>query len=137
MHRRTGKVMIPIADTKRSFHVESAKMRNEKADGIKKAWREGQAPDALAALTNDPDLAADRQLAVDLAYEEYCTRQEAGEQLDPELFCSRFPFRHSLLQLLNLHHFLGEHPDVLNRIPSHWPAPGETVGDFLIIRAIR
>ncbi len=128
--------MIPIADTKRSFHVESAKKRNEKADGIKKAWREGQAPDALAALANDPDLAADRQLAVDLAYEEYCTRQEAGEQVDPELFCSRFPFRHSLLQLLNLHHFLDEHPDILNRVPTHWPAPGDTVGDFLLIREL-
>src|SRR5690606_23349270 len=54
--------------------AESARERAARAEAIKEAWRDGQqTPDAAAALREDPDIAADRAAALDLAYEEFCT----------------------------------------------------------------
>lgn len=135
-HHQNQTVMTPTAETQRSFQVELARKRNDRAECIKKAWREGQTPDAAYALAANPDLAADRQLAIDLAYEEFCTRQEAGEELDADAFAARFSFCHSLRQLLNIHHLLDEHPDILDKVPTNWPSPGDALGDYLIVREL-
>lgn len=118
--------------------IVAGRHRTERAEAIKRAWRDGQFPDAAAALRENPDLAGDRAVALDLAYEEYCTREEAGEFLDPDAFCANFAFGASLHRLLAVHRFLDEHPDALGAAPApaHWPAPGETVGDFLVFREL-
>jgi serine/threonine protein kinase len=116
--------------------TDSALRRAARAERLKDGWRHGEAPDAAAALANDPDLAADRPLALEVAYEEFCTRIEAGETIDAEAFCSRFPFAASLRRLVELHHFLEEHPHVLDAVPSDWPVPGDVLGDFLLVRRL-
>ncbi len=128
--------MTSPVETRLSHNPESARQRNARAENIKEAWRTGHAPDAAAALLTNPELAADRAIALDLAYEEYCTREEAGEALDSEQFCAKFPFYTSLRRLLNVHHFLGDHPDVLNDVPATWPVLGEAIGDFIVVREL-
>src|SRR5688572_17020393 len=116
--------------------AESARQRTDRAEAIKQAWRFGQRPDAAVALKEDPDLAGDRAVAIDLAYEEFCVREEAGEVLDSSAFCARFSFGASLRRLLTLHQFLDEHPEALDAVPTTWPAAGEVVGDFLVLREL-
>jgi serine/threonine protein kinase len=116
--------------------AEAARQRADRAEAIKQAWRDGQRPDAAAVLNEDPDIAGDRAVALDLAYEEFCVREEAGEVLDSSTFCDRFPFGASLRRLLTLHRFLDDHPDVLDDVPTSWPNAGETLGDFLLLREL-
>src|SRR2546428_14053166 len=78
-----------------------------RADAIKFAWARGAAPDTRAALEGDPDLLADKSIVLDLAYEEFCLRRDAGESPDPDDFCNHFPaYRSSLKRLLAAHQFL-------------------------------
>ncbi|QJW99416.1 serine/threonine-protein kinase [Frigoriglobus tundricola] len=117
--------------------AESAIHRTARAEAIKKAWQANRRPDAAAALRENPDIAADRAIALDLAYEEFCTREEAGEALDPAAFCAHFSFGASLHRLLTVHQFLDEHPDALGgAVPTVWPTAGQAVGDFLVLREL-
>jgi serine/threonine protein kinase len=117
-------------------HPPSARARADRAEAIKRAWQAGRPPDAAAALKDDPDIAADRAVALDLAYEEFCAREEAGEVLDSAAFCANFPFGASLRRLLAVHRFLDDHPDALGGRPARWPAAGEAVGDFRLLREL-
>jgi serine/threonine protein kinase len=116
--------------------VESARQRADRAEAIKQAWRVGRPADAAVALRENPDIAGDRAVALDLAYEEFCVRWEAGEILDSAAFCARFSFGASLRRLLTLHRFLDDHPEALGGSPTKWPAAGAPVGDFLIVREL-
>ncbi|HEY1192245.1 MAG TPA: hypothetical protein VGE74_31765, partial [Gemmata sp.] len=116
--------------------ADSALQRVERAESVKREWQLGQRPDAAAALRADPEIAADRAVALDLAYEEFCSREEAGEALDADEFCAQFPFGASLRRLLTVHQFLGAHPDALAGAPPAWPTAGESVGDFLVLREL-
>lgn len=127
--------MTPTAQLPRAS-IASAQERTDRAEAIKHAWRDGRRPDAAVALRADPDLAGDRAVALDLAYEEFCVREEAGEVLDSATFCARFSFGASLRRLLTLHRFLDDHPDALGSAPASWPAAGEEVGDFLVLREL-
>src|SRR5690242_19389688 len=53
-------------------------------------WQRGGPVDALAILHRHPELAADDEVVLDLAYEEFCLRQARGESLDPQTFSERF-----------------------------------------------
>jgi len=76
-------------------------------DEILDSWRAGATPNALAVLDEHPPLRERHSLAVDLAYEEYCLREESGEALDAQQFCNKFSrFRGSLARMLNLHRVL-------------------------------
>ena len=67
-------------------------------------WRAGVRPDTAAFLAKNPELRQQPGVILDLAYEEYCLRQEAGERLSIESFCARFPScRPSLGKLLAVH----------------------------------
>ena len=67
-------------------------------------WRAGIRPDTAAVLAKHPELREQPGVMLDLAYEEYCLRQEAGERLSIESFCARFPScRRSLGKLLAVH----------------------------------
>jgi serine/threonine protein kinase/Flp pilus assembly protein TadD len=115
---------------------------HKRLEAVKAGWDGGTPPDARDALGRDPDLGGDRAAALDLAYEEYLRRREAGEVLDAEAFCERFPeCRRSLLRLVRMH-------DELSRLPAElplpaellgppcWPGPGEQVGDFTLLREL-
>ncbi len=53
------------------------------AHAIVAGWARGAPPDARAALAAHPELEANRSVVLDLAYEEYCRRREAGSSPDP------------------------------------------------------
>ncbi|MBI1903683.1 MAG: protein kinase [Planctomycetia bacterium] len=81
--------------------------------------------DAHSILAAHPELHEAPSALVDLAYEEYCQRIEAGGPVDRVEFAGRFPeCRTSLLRLLDLHEFLGQNPEMLHG-PAGWPAVGQ------------
>jgi serine/threonine protein kinase len=110
-------------------HVRnSSQAAAELAADIKRRWREGIAdPDAAAALAEHRDLTGFRSVAIDLAYEEYCLREEAGDAPDAGRFCGRFPtaLRASLRKVIDAHRLVADHPELLAPQPVEWPAAGE------------
>jgi len=94
--------------------------------------------DAGSILENHPELAQYRSVVVDLAYEEFCRRVDAGEAADPQEFARRFPdVAQSLLKVLEVHQYLDHHPDAFAPDGSQqWPAAGEEVAGFTIVREI-
>jgi len=102
----------------------------------------GTSPDeAFAAgliLENHPGLAEHRSVVVELAYEEFCRRVEAGEAADPKEFARRFPgVAQSLLKVLEVHKYLEQHPDAFVKKPSPgWPQAGEQISGFALVREI-
>jgi serine/threonine protein kinase len=113
-------------------------LRHE-ADGIKKEWEQGAEPNAHAALAQRPELRADKAVVLDLAYEEYCWRCEAGQRPDADEFCDRFPtFRSSVHRLVAAHHWLGENASRIadDVRPVRWPEPGDRLGDLTLLREL-
>jgi serine/threonine protein kinase/Flp pilus assembly protein TadD len=111
------------------------------ASTIKARWRRGEPPDASAALAQHHELSPFTSLVLDLAYEAYCQRREAGEILDPEEYCGEFPaVRSSLRDLLQMHQHLEQNPHLLREaerwqtIP--WPHEGETFLNFALRREL-
>ncbi len=108
-----------------------------RAEAIQDRWRNGVEPDAEAALADDPELAAARPLALELAYEEFCLREEAGQPPDPQEFAGRFPFRTSLLRLIDLHGLFDRHSVLAPARRSDIRyQPGDRIGEFEVVRPL-
>src|SRR5262245_55233810 len=74
--------------------------------------------DAAAAL-QQPHLWRRKSQVLDQAYDEYCERLEAGEAVDPDAFCARFPgFETSLRRQIEAHEYLEKNPHLLAGLPS-------------------
>src|SRR5580765_8589829 len=68
-----------------------------------------------------------KSILVDQAYDEYCRRVDAGEKLDPNDFCARFPaLRSSLTRLLDAHFMVEEQTRLAPAPEIRWPEVGET-----------
>ncbi|GIW89540.1 MAG: hypothetical protein KatS3mg108_3864 [Isosphaeraceae bacterium] len=80
----------------------------------------------------------DDPVRVGLLYEDYCLREEAGEQPDPAEYLRRFPsLAPSLSRLLAIHQLVGSSTSTLFRRTCHDTAPalpeaGQTIGGFLL-----
>ena len=60
--------------------------------------------DARRLMAERPEYTDFRSEVIDLAYEEFCRRTDAGESIDHPLFARRFPaVEQSLLRLLDVH----------------------------------
>jgi eukaryotic-like serine/threonine-protein kinase len=107
-------------------------------DEIVDRWRAGDPPNALSVFAKFPEVVEHHSLAVDLAYEEYCLREESGEELDPKQFCRQFSrLRHSLGRMLHLHGLmrsasLGLPADKA----TDWPAAGKQWLDWVLLEEI-
>jgi serine/threonine protein kinase/Flp pilus assembly protein TadD len=112
--------------------------KQEGVAAIKEDWERGSLPDAALALARHPELLDNKSAVLDLAYEEYCLRAEAGAAPDPESFCDRFPaHRSSLRSLIRAHQFLEANSDVLGSAPpARWPEPGEQWCDLTLVREL-
>jgi serine/threonine protein kinase len=70
------------------------------------------------------------------AYEEYARRREAGEAVDAEAFCDGYPdVRASLFRMVRMHQELSQLAG-RQALPPCWPAAGERVGDFTLLREL-
>lgn len=100
---------------------------------IKQRWRDGEPPDAAAALADHPELLAFRSLVVALAYEEYCLREEGDGAPDVAPFCARLPaFRGSVRKVIEAHRMIDAHPEVLSPEPV-WPEPRDTFDGLEVV----
>jgi serine/threonine protein kinase/Tfp pilus assembly protein PilF len=102
---------------------------------IKSMWRRGEPVDARAALSRNPKLKAEKSVVLDLAYEEYCLRDETGQPPDPDEFCERFPtYKASLRRLIEAHRLLEDNSYLLaGGQPVRWPEPGETFLGYRLV----
>ena len=106
-------------------------------DSLKQAWRRGAPPDAARAIREHPELLRHRSLAVDLAYEEYCLLEEAGQPPDPELFCQRLPaFGSQVREVLRGHRVFADHPELFASADISWPQPGDHFEGLTVIREL-
>ncbi len=101
-------------------------------------WPEQAPDDVRAYLDQHPGVRRDKDAALDLAYDEYCRRVEAGETPDPDDFCARFPtFQSSLRRAIQAHEFLAGNPGLLDeREAIAWPIEGETFQGFRLLREL-
>ncbi len=105
------------------------------AEQIKAQWRAGDTPDAAAAVDAHPELASNRSVVIDLAYEEYLLRECAGVPPDPARFAQAFPdFQASVQDLLEAHCLLMAQPELLESPAAEWPAVG-SIFEGLELRA--
>jgi serine/threonine protein kinase len=115
-----------------------SQVRRELASEINNLWQARTPDPARAVLARHPDLAADKSLVLDLAYEEYCLRLKDGEAPDPDAFCEGFPaYQTSLRRLIAMHHFLEGKPSLLREVPvTPWPEVGQTFLGFALQREL-
>ncbi len=108
------------------------------ADSIVVGWKNGQSADTDQVLANHPELTRHKSVVLDLAYEEFCQREERGESLKKSRFCSRFPnFRSSLRRQLEIHQLVQDQRDAMeNSVAMAWPELGEQFLDFLILEEL-
>jgi serine/threonine protein kinase len=101
-------------------------------------WQQGVEVDAREFLSRYPEWEVDKSVVLDLAYEEYCCRKEAGANPDPEEFCERYPsFKASLRRIIQAHCFLEESPSrVSEPAQRRTLAPGDTVLGFTLVREL-
>src|SRR5262249_19106219 len=98
------------------------------AEEMAAAWRRGDCPPAEEVLARHPELCDHPRAAVRLIYEEFCIRQEAGQEISPDEVVRRFPrWRADLEALLDCHCLL--QPRLAT--PT-FPQVGEMLGDFLL-----
>ena len=105
------------------------------ASEVKARWRTGEIPDTNAVLAQHPELLKYRSIALDLAYEEYARRLEAGESPDAETFSRRFPtLQRSLYLLIEVQTLMDQDPAArLFEDSIRWPQPGESFLGFALI----
>ena len=105
-------------------------------------WHSGRGRPVGESLNQHPQLADDRSLLLDLAYEEFCARREQGESIGTKSFCARVPIvGSSLRRLIALERQFGPSLDKCvdellddNTVP--WPEPGQTWCGFPIIEEL-
>lgn len=104
---------------------------------LKTAWRNGQAPNAAEAIREHPSILANRSLVIDLAYEEYCLREESGATPDADSFCATLPaFRSQVREVIRGHRELADHPEILAHASIEWPVVGESLDGMPLIREL-
>ena len=98
-------------------------------------WKETGEADARHVIQQHPELAQYKALMLELAYEEFCCRQEDGQALDSTVFCDRFPsIRTSLAQQLEVHKFAPILVELFSNL--RWPQPGEDFAHFKLVEEI-
>lgn len=118
--------------------ANSFALRTEVLTAFQEQWQEGAGLDARAFLARYPDLLGDKTLLLELAYEEYSLRQEAGEEVNPEEFCRRFgSIQVPLHRLIEVDGYFDAHSHlVASELPIPWPRPGDTFFGFQLRREL-
>lgn len=97
---------------------------------ITSRWQAGDQPNAAAILESHPELKEHHSVVMDLVYEEYCLREEAGETVNLARFQNRFPtIQKSLSRLLAVHQVIQQAPELWQIPEDRWPHVGDTLFD--------
>ena len=92
------------------------------------AWADGRQVLAEEILANDPAAGDNRELLIQLIYEEICLRQQTGQESASIRVLHRFPqLRSELELLLDCHRLLEADP------PPALPEAGQQLGDFRLL----
>lgn len=103
---------------------------------VKRLWNSGEPVNAMAAIEKYPELQDVKAFVLELAYEEFCRRIDAGESISATHFCQKFSrFRGSLGHLLEVHRLLEENPELLASDQS-WPPVGSDYLGFRLVREL-
>jgi serine/threonine protein kinase/Tfp pilus assembly protein PilF len=98
----------------------------------------GMPLDAHAVLAEHPELLNHKSALLELAYEDFCRRDDLGIPVEPGDFASGFPtISRSLLHQIEVHRLLADGP--AGKSPSgepQWPAPGQTWLDFQLLQEL-
>lgn len=108
---------------------------NQIVDDVRNRCAKGEDTDVADLLKKHPELKLQKSFVLGLAYKEYCRRLEAGESINAEDFCGRFPsFQNSLYMVIELNRLLGKDSafQALCNEPE-WPQPGESFLDYSLI----
>ena len=103
---------------------------------VRTRWQAGDQPNAAEILNSNPELKQHHSVILDLVYEEYCLREEAGETINLASFSRRFPtIQKSLSRLLVVHQMIQNEP-AHRRV--RWPAIGDMVfdGEFKVMERL-
>jgi hypothetical protein len=104
-----------------------------RAESIKRRWRDGEPADTAAVLSEHPELLVFKSVVIDLAYEEYCLREEGEGAPEVDTFCEALPaYRGSIRKVIEAHRMLVEHPEMLAPEPT-WPEPDTTFDGLQIL----
>jgi serine/threonine protein kinase len=100
-------------------------------------WDVSGQPDTLRALERHPTLREDKSCVLDLAAEEYVRRAHAGENIDADEFCAKFPnYPASIRHLIESLNYLENEPHFGDSLSFRWPEAGESFGGYLILRRL-
>ncbi len=114
--------------------LTESSLRSRVVSEARDCWAQGRPLDAKAFLAEHPEYSTRKSVVLDLAYEEYCQRIEAGESIDTNTYCRRFStFERSLGRLIAVHEFLDENSLLLATADIDWPAPGQIFQGFSIL----
>lgn len=95
-------------------------------------WPEDVPFQARKILDEHPELRGCKSAVVEVAYEEFCRRLDAGEPLDPHEFARDFPdVRSSLWRLMEVHGMAANAPQ-----HKEWPKAGDLFAGFHLLREL-
>jgi hypothetical protein len=90
-------------------------------------WKRGERPRVEDYLERHPELRADADAVLDLAYAEFVLREEAGEAPAADEYCRRFPAQAPALgRQLDLHHALAA-PASQSSLPAEQGSEASTL----------
>lgn len=99
----------------------------------------GQPAELDLYLSHFPNLLDDKSRQVSLAYSEFCSRRQLGQDIFPDEFCEKYhDLSHSLHMQLAIHQMLSLPSNELqnHEIARHFPVPGQVVEHFELIREL-
>jgi serine/threonine protein kinase/Tfp pilus assembly protein PilF len=94
--------------------------------------------DARAVIDEHPELLNHKSALLELAYEDFCRRDDLGIPVAPDEFVARFPtISRSLLHQIEVHRLLADSaPAPTSPADSPWPAPGHAWLDFQLLEEL-
>lgn len=112
--------------------LQASVMAGGLASEIIANWPEDATFSAREAMTRFPEATLNKSVMIDLAYEEFHARRDAGEAIDPDDFVKDFPeCQKSLMRLLSVERFMQGNSHLVNeREKIDWPEIGTTFLGF-------
>ena len=100
---------------------------------LRRRWEAGERPSAEELLEQRPQIQMNAEAALEVVYEEYCQREEAGDQEVEQDLLARFPQWAAPLRIMIECH---RHLLLPHRRSLQFPGVGQSVGEFRLIDEI-